>query len=255
MKRRGSIYLEALLPVLWVLFMVWTGISFLVIPFDLGGAQLREWVNHESLRAALEQIFRSADAVWILLAAVNTYFVLVRHEGLGTARRWSAILILGSAAVFTIGTLTGLPFGPFDYTGNLGFRIGGVLPYAVPLLWLVTIANGQYLLLKLFPAASRFRVALGVGLVALITALNIEFVAWKVRAYWIWYPGNLDRPEWPPAQNYVSWFILGFLFSLTLTRSSVDTGRREIPKRALLILSLLTLLYLAANIVRWVRMG
>ena len=256
MKRRGSLYLEALLPVVWMLFLVWTGVAFLVIPFDLGSAQLREWIHHEALRAALERIFRSVDATWILLAAVNTYFILVANEGLATARRWSASLVFGSAVLATAGATAGFPFGPITYTGNLGFRIVGILPYTIPLLWLVTVVNARYLILAILPGASHWQRALGVGAVALLTDLNLEFVAWKVRAYWIWYPGNLNRPDWPPLQNYASWFVAGFLFSLLLSRwHTIAPGRRPVPAKALLILGLLNALYLGANIVRWLRIG
>ena len=89
--------------------------------------------------------------------------------------------------------------------------MGGVLPLAIPLAWLVVI------LLRTLPRRAgcarpppASQIALGVAVAAMLTDVNLEFVAWKVRGYWVWYPQAAPgtAPGWPPCQNYVSWFVL-----------------------------------------------
>src|SRR5512140_348966 len=46
------------------------------------------------------------------------------------------LLAVGAAISLTaelIGTSTGLPFGPYSYTTLLGYRIGGLVPFPIPL--------------------------------------------------------------------------------------------------------------------------
>src|SRR6266446_304174 len=81
----------------WTLFLVWTGLEFIIVPFDLGAAQVRDSIQSPDPREALIQVLDAADAIWIVLAAINVYLFLADAEGLGVARRWAAIILGGSA--------------------------------------------------------------------------------------------------------------------------------------------------------------
>jgi uncharacterized membrane protein len=228
---------------LWLAFLTWTAIGFIVLPLNIGEAQARAWIANPALLRPISGFLRQSDAIWILLAASCTYFHAAAAEGLPTARRWAAIILVTSAGFEWIGVRTGFPFGTYRYTDQFGWRLGGVLPAAIPLAWLVILICGRYLVLALRPHASRAELALGVAFVALLTDLNLELVAWKVRGYWIWYPGRgAEAPFWPPWQNYLSWCVLSFCLSLLLP-PNYELRQRPSPARPILILVLMNLLF------------
>ena len=211
-------------------------------------AQVHAWLDPSGLGGFAAELLRVSDAIWMLLAAVTVYLHAVAGEGLSTARRQAVIILLASTLFEWVGTRTGFPFGAYEYTDRFGPRIGGVVPMAIPLAWLVVILCGRNAVLWLRPAANRWEVALGVGLVAVLTDLNLESVAWKVRGYWLWYPlqGLHPPSSWPPAQNYLSWFLLSFALALFLPS---DHGLRLLqPSRGRPIATLLLLNTLLAMV-------
>jgi hypothetical protein len=239
---------------LWLAFLVWTAIGFVVLPLDIGERQARGWFGHGMLLRGAIAFLQQSDAIWILLAASNVYLHAAAAEGLPTARRWAAIILVASAVFEWIGVDTGVPFGTYRYTDHFGWRLGGVLPAAIPLAWLVILLCGRYLVLALRPQATRLELALGVAAIALLTDLNLEFVAWKVRGYWIWYPGHgPGTPAWPPWQNYASWFLLSFLLTLLLPANCELRPRRPAPTRPIFILGAMNLLFGCAQVLYWTR--
>ncbi len=238
---------------LWLAFLTWTAIGFVVLPLDIGEGQARLWIANPALLRLTVGFLRQSDAIWILLAASCAYVHAAAAEGLPTARRWAAIILAASAGFEWIGVRTGVPFGTYRYTDQFGWRVGGVLPAAIPLAWLVILVCGRYLVLSFRPQANRWELALGVAFVALLTDLNLEFVAWKVRGYWIWYPDQAGAaPFCPPWQNYLSWFVLSFCLSLLLP-PNFELRKRPRPTRPILILGLMNLLFASSMLVSWAR--
>ena len=236
----------------WTLFVVWTAIGFVVMPLGIGDPQISGGLSDGFLRRAILAILHVSDALWMALAATVVYLHTAAAEGLRTARRWAGTILLVSTAAEWIGASTGLPFGPYRYTHNFGWLIGGVVPVAIPLAWLVILLCGRVLVLRIRPTVSRWELALEVGLVAVVTDFNLEFVAWKVRAYWIWYPGWRGAvPAWPPVQNYVSWFVLSFLLTLALPPNYDLRPRRPSPFRPLAVLGLMNALFVVVYLARW----
>ena len=161
----------------WLCFLVWTAVGFVVMPLGINAGQVQAWFGPTGAGPLAAGLLRVSDAVWMLLAAVTVYLHAVASEGLPTARRQAATVLLASTAFEWIGTRTGLPFGPYEYTENFGPRIGGVVPMAIPLAWLVVVLCGRNLALRLRPAAGRLEIAFGVALVAMLTGLNRQEVA------------------------------------------------------------------------------
>lgn len=86
--------------------------------------------------------------------------------------------------------------------------------------------------------------------VSVLTDLNLEFVAWKVRGYWVWYPhAATDVPGWPPLQNYVAWFVLSFLLTALLPPNYGLRLRRPAANRPILVLALMNALFLLVHAV------
>lgn len=234
----------------WWCFLIWTFVGFFVMPMGIGAHWIRENIGIVSLQGPLISFLSISDAIWMVLAAGVVYFQALRREGPRRARVWALVIIVGSALAESIGAMTGFPFGSYKYTDNLGWRILGVLPFTIPLAWLVIVFAARDLLLNFLPQIGRWKLALGVGGIALLTDLNLEFVAWKVRAYWVWYPFERGPiPSWPPWQNYVSWFVLATLFALVTrpTKAPAGLSERWRPPLVLLLMNLLFLVVLAVR--------
>jgi uncharacterized membrane protein len=233
----------------WILFLIWTFVGFLVMPLEIGEARVSGWIHDAAVQDAIVRFLRMSDAIWIVLAAINTYFCLVANEGIATARKWATMILVSSAVLEWVGAVSGFPFGPYVYTDNLGVRIGGVLPFTIPLAWLVILITGRYVMLRVFPRANHWQLSLGVAMLAVVTDWNLEFVAWKVRAYWIWYPRDLQPPHTPPWQNYASWFAASFILSFALGENRAAVTRAKSAK-PILILALINALFLCVRAAR-----
>ena len=107
----------------------------------------------------------------------------------------------------------------------------------------------RHVVLSVFPRANRWQLALGVALLAVITDWNLEFVAWKVRAYWSWYPRDPQPPLTPPWQNYASWFAASFILSFALAENRVAVTRAKSAK-PIIILALINALFLCVRAAR-----
>jgi len=243
----------------WYCFLIWTAVGCIVMPFEIGERTIRESVPFVGLREALIAILGVADAVWIIFAAIIVYFYSLRREGGVRARVWAIIIMTGSAVAEFVGAKTGFPFGDYTYTDNFGTRIFGVLPFTIPLAWLIIILAGRYLTLWIFPHWNRWQISLSTAVLATLTDLNLEFIAWKVRAYWIWYPPGsehaMNPPAWPPIQNYISWFVLSFLLCVVLPAMRQYPERRvSEPMRPVMVLLLMNGLFIIVHLVRWQQM-
>jgi uncharacterized membrane protein len=256
MNSRTAAHFQALSSLLWPLFLVWSVLGVMVMPlhpWSLSQEAIREDVANPGLRDALLLLFQSYDALWVFLAAAVAYSHTAACEGLPAARRGALLGLGGAALLCGADALTGWPLGPLAYTDLLGKRIAHLLPLAVPLLWLTIFLCSRATVLMLPRAIQwpRWQVALGTALLVWLTDFNLEPVAWKVRAWWIWYPGEANPPAIPPMQNFAVWFCAAFLWAIAIRPSNrvpVFTGNRWKP---VVILGLLNLLALAFHWLRW----
>jgi uncharacterized membrane protein len=128
----------------------------------------------------------------------------------------------------------------------------GVLPFTIPLAWLVVVVAGRHLMLLIAPTLVRWQHALGVGTVALLTDLNLEFIAWQVRYYWVWYPVPHATPDhgWPPVQNFIAWFVFAALLAYVIPQAE---RKKTVPvsKRIIAVLLAMNALFLFTHLVRF----
>jgi putative membrane protein len=154
-----------------------------------------------------------------------------------------------------VGVLCGLPFGNYIYTDHLGHRLAGVLPWVIPLCWLILILTAHALCGALLTRAPDLEVSESPLLLNITTAtvvtlvdLILEPVAAHVRHYWIW----LDRdPLWygVPRVNFIGWFATAFLLSMFLSRF-LDPQRYRIST-AWMSLGILGSIQLLFALVNW----
>ena len=250
MLRRVSLlglWLEPLGSILWILFLVWTGLVAVLWTTGWGEVQLDAWVKNVGLRAALVFLCKVADAVWIGLAAASAYLCVADTHGLGTARRWALIVFAGAGAIVAASVWTTWPLGSVRYTLQLGSKIGPV-PAGAPLFWFAVVLGGRALWMRLFRRASHGQVAFGAGVVALLTDLNLEPLASRLRAWWFWYSPSTHEPIPPPLQNYATWFVGAVALAFLVREPRVVGDAPAHSDKLIAIVVLGNVVFLAAHV-------
>ena len=235
--------LEPLSASLWILFLVWTAIVAVVWTCGFGAAELHERIANPGLRDALTFFLGSLDAVWITLAAANAYLALAQAEGLAVARRWTAIVLVGAWLVAAFSVWKSFPLGPIRYTARLGLRIGPV-PFALPLLWFAFVCGARALAMRLAPRASHTRIALAAGVLTALTEANLEPLAWRARALWLWQ----GFPSW---QNHAAWLVASFVFAFLLRETRVASAVSKAFPRPAVVLLIFNAVFLLTHTARF----
>ena len=255
MPRRDSLlarWLEPLASTLWYFFLVWTALVAVVWMGGIREDHIADWVQNPGLRAALVFSLGILDPFWFTLAAANVYLGIAEVEGIATARRWAVIVLCGVAAILTCSAVTGIPLGSALYSRRLGVRLG-MAPVALPLLWFTVIVGGRELMLRLFPRASHGQVALGAGVVAFLTAVNLDPLATKIRLYWFWYAPDIRAPIATPWQSYATWLATGAALAFALRERDVLIGVGKRPLRPVIVLALFHAVFLATHLAVQIR--
>ncbi len=169
----------------------------------------------------------SKDTVWaegvLLVCAVMSSLVTLALRLPVQNVLMTAGLIAGIAFIITsVGAVSGIPFGPFTYSGRAGEQLFAVVPWSVPLMWVVVIVNARGVArLTMRPwRKTNYYGFWVIGLacaLAVLVDLSLEPFAVYVKGYWIW-----RAPDWvwnwysAPCVNFLGWMIAA-LAILTFT--------------------------------------
>jgi uncharacterized membrane protein len=241
--------LEPFVASLWILFVLVSIVIAVVWAFGIGEGSLARSISNTDLRATLTWLLARLDLAWITLAAANVYFTLVGSVGLATARRWG-LLILGSiVAMAWVSVLTGFPLGPIRYGSALGLKLGPV-PLGLPLFWFSVIIGAREAILRFAPRVSHGMLAAGVGLVALLTELNLAPVAAKWRGFWFWRGGAPSDPPVfsAPVASYLAWGVLAAVVAFFLREQSVVSTAQKRPWQPIATLAIFQGVLLLAHV-------
>ncbi len=171
---------------------------------------------------------RLADARWpegllAVLATATTLASLARELPGQNVMLASIIIAVIAGAAQTIGALTGVPFGPYVYTENLGQLLFYPLPWAVPLVWLVAILSSRGVA-RLILRSSRRSPAYGfwliglTGLLVVVLDFGLEPFATSVKHYWLWNPSKTALAWYTvPWVNFVGWAVTALLILAFVT--------------------------------------
>ncbi len=177
----------------------------------------------------------------VLLAAVaTTSLSMVSSLPVQNVITVSALIAFLASVVEIINAKTGVPFGSRTCTEAIGPRLFGVLPWSLPLLWMVVILNSRgvaRLILRPWRKTGKYGLWV-IGLTAALTALfdfNFEPFAARVGRFWIW-SASSALPTWQgaPLTSFTGWLvvtvlILAFttpwLINKSLSRSSTADFR------------------------------
>ncbi|MGQ9904506.1 MAG: carotenoid biosynthesis protein [Anaerolineae bacterium] len=136
----------------------------------------------------------------------------------------TGLLLAGSALTITsiseaVSVVTGAPFGYYNYTGQLGPKAFGLVPFIIPVAWLMVLYPAyetvRFLFKQLAPQAWResgWRVGLIQCLLsaAAMTAWDLSLDPRMVSAgYWVWRDGG---PYFGiPLSNFAGWLLTSFI--------------------------------------------
>ncbi|MEU7975322.1 carotenoid biosynthesis protein [Micromonospora sp. NPDC049089] len=181
------------------------------------------------------------------------WLLSVGHALLSRGPRVAAALVAvatgGGFAIEAIGVATGVPFGSYDYSGELGPKLAGV-PLIIPLAWTwmawpawlaaVRLTGGRTVTADgSGPTVGRWvgRIALAtVGLAAWDLFLDPQMVA---EGYWVWRDATPALPGLAgiPVSNYLGWLLFAVLMMSALRPlagpAAEHTDRRDHPMLAL----------------------
>jgi len=157
------------------------------------------------------------DGVALFLAVASTLVSLGGQLPAQNVALATAVVAAMGAAAHSIGALTGIPFGPVTYTGATGLKLFGVLPWFMPLVWVVVILNARGVSRLILRPWRKLRVY-GYWLIGLTAVLTLIFVlgfepfATRARDYWIWHPTKLTV-DWygTPLSDFLGWVVSALL--------------------------------------------
>ncbi|WP_422774670.1 carotenoid biosynthesis protein [Plantactinospora sp. WMMC1484] len=160
-----------------------------------------------------------ADRARLTVATVCLgYLLSVGHALLSRGLRVATGLVLvttgGGLAVEVLGVATGVPFGGYAYSGQLGPKLAGV-PLVIPLAW-TWMAWPAWLAAVRLTRSGTGRVALAaVGLAGWDLFLDPQMVA---EGYWSWQDPHPALPGVPgvPVGNYLGWLLFAVLLMALL---------------------------------------
>jgi putative membrane protein len=194
----------------------------LALLFGLGGLLIilpnpGLWVGNPQATQVFAFGMQYAGAMHIVLGAMAMFACGVWLLGWRRTFIFFALSTVLSVSMELLGTGTGWPFGAYEYTEGLGFKLGGRVPYTIPLSWF-TMGLAGYLLgtvlsRRFSPRPKPWHaVALGVWLLTvwdlvLDPAMAHESLPMK---FWTWHQTG---PYFGmPIQNFVGWAGTGLLF-------------------------------------------
>ena len=171
------------------------------------------------LRIELTPEARWVEALLPLLAAATSLLALGKRLPLQNVLMAAALIAGLSSLITAVGALSGIPFGPIVYGDAVGQQLFGVVPWTLPLLWLVLIVNGRGVA-RLIMRPWRKTNYYGFWVIGLTCALAVLFdlgfepYAVTVKGYWLWLTGKTVL-SWhtAPWVNFFGWLIsaLGIL--------------------------------------------
>ncbi len=224
--------LEPLIGALWIFFLVWSAV---VAALWLSGDEAIARIGSQDLRHAATLVAKASDTFWLLLAAANLYLQLATEHGLRRARFIAFGIAAVAAALAASSAAIGDPLGSVFYTTRLGVKLGAV-PLGWPLLWLIVVIGGRELAARVFPRASHGALALITGGVAVLTDLNLESIATKLRFFWFWYVAGTHQPSAPPWTNFLVWFAAASGLACLLREEKVEVTRLAFGRPAAILL-------------------
>lgn len=149
-----------------------------------------------------------------------------RALGWGRGLMLFVVLSIMTIGVEFVGVVTGFPYGSFQYIGNIGYRVFGVVPWTVPFAWLPLLFAA--ISLADVDQASIVRGSAKAAGLLILMDIVLDPGAVAVGLWKYAYPGLYYEVPWT---NFAGWMLVGFCASIFL----VHVLRVDFSRRAFLI--------------------
>ncbi len=156
---------------------------------------------------ALKYSYGSIFALFVI--SLPLFYVLYFKFGLRTLLKLILSLSLFALFIEYTGLVTGWPYGEFVYTGNLGYKLFGILPWTVGLSW-APLVIGSVVMVYSITNKNILRIILPV-LILVVFDLLLDPVAVNL-GMWSYVHGGVYYNV--PVQNFLGWAFSGLVGSL-----------------------------------------
>jgi putative membrane protein len=170
------------------------------------------------------------EVALLLMATAGTIVAMEKQLAMQNVLLAVSVIALIGGAISALGAISGIPFGPFTFTSELGPKIFHKLPWAIPLIWVVTILNSRGVA-RLILRPWRKTKTYGFWLMGLSAVLVMLFVlaldpfASRIKHYWFWTPVKFPLTwQGAPLVDFLSWGIVTLLILAFVTPALI--GKR-----------------------------
>jgi len=165
------------------------------------------------LRVELAIGFGWVEALLPVSAVATTLLALACRLPLQNVLMAGVTISSLAAGILAIGAMTGTPFGPLVYTEKLGERFFQVVPWPLPLLWVVLVINGRgvaRLIMRPWRKTNFYGFWVIGFTCVLVTLFSLGFepFASRVKHYWLWQMAQ-DTANWysAPWVCFLGWLL------------------------------------------------
>lgn len=189
------------------------------------------WLQTPENQLVLRWAWRISGPAYVTLGALAA---LAHAAGAFGTRRALGLFVAAFAISLgseLLGTTTGLPFGPYNYTPLLGYLIGGRVPFPIPLSWFFMVYCSLALLGRVLTPyeglGGKLRWAALGGAVLTAWDVSLDPAMTEATSHWVW---HVRGPFYGmPFSNWFGWWLTGTVVAFAML--SIVPGRR-IAERA-----------------------
>jgi putative membrane protein len=194
-----------------VALLVFSGIAFATFLAPPAPA----WLQAPENQRVAAFMFMFGGQTTVVLGAVAGLLHAASRLGWRSALAIFVAAFSISLASELTGTATGYPFGPYSYTTQLGYLIGGRVPFNIPTSWFFMLYASLAICGRILPArndsASKWRWAAIAALV--LTAWDVSMdPAMVATTHWLWHLPSLEG-----GSVIRRLFLTGFFYGMPLT--------------------------------------
>ncbi|WP_337172501.1 carotenoid biosynthesis protein [Gemmatimonas aurantiaca] len=193
--------------------------TFLVPPYP-------EWLQTPTNQRAMAIGYTWGGQTTVVLGAIAGLAFLMHAIGKRLALITFVVAFVLALSSELAGTATGFPFGAYGYTDQLGYKIGGLVPFNIPTSWFYMLVASLAICGRTLAArddnASKWWWSLVASLVLTAWDVSMDPAMVKTR-HWLWLGGDLsDAPALlrligtpfffgMPLTNWLGWILTGVL--------------------------------------------
>ena len=174
-----------------------------------------EWMSREPALTVYNWGWRLSGPAYVILGAIAIFLHAKNRFGRTKAIKLFLAGTLISLALELLGTSTGIPFGGYAYTERLGYRIGELVPFSIPLSWFYMVYCSLAIVSRIFVADHNEKTktawALMAGLVLTAWDVSMDPAMSKATNHWYWETDGFFYGM--PITNWLGWFLGGSIIA------------------------------------------